>query len=286
MPRAIWRGAISFGMVSIPIRLFTATQSKTIRFNQLRRENMVRVRNKKWDPERDEEVADEEIVRGFEFSKDQYVVLEDEDFENLPVPSAHTVALTRFVEAGEITPAAYDKTYYLEPEEAGVKPFALLIRALEQQDLVAVGKIALRQRESLCALRPKDGHLLLTTLFYADEIRITPEIEIDDVEVGEAEIAMANQLIEMLRGPFEPGEHKDEYREALMERITAKVEGREFVEAKEAAPAEAVDLVAALKASIEAADGSAEAEAPAAKKPPAKKPSAKRTRKKKTAAKA
>lgn len=252
-PRAIWRGAISFGMVSIPVRIFTATQSKNIHFNQLHASDKVRIKQKKWCPEHDEEQADE-IVRGYEFSKGQYVIMEDDDFENLPVASQHSIDLTGFVQASEIDPVFYDKTYYLEPEETGVKPFALLIAALERKGLVAVGKLALRQREAPCAMRSSEGRLLLTTLFYADEIKVNPEIDVSEVEVSDTELEIALKLIDMLSKPFETGGLQDEYREALMDRITAKIEGREFVEAKAPAPVEAVDLVAALKASIEAAE--------------------------------
>ncbi len=285
-PRAIWRGAISFGMVSIPVRIFTATQSKNVHFNQLHADDKVRIRQKKWCPEHDEEVPADEIVRGYEFSKGQYVILDDEDFENLPVPSQHTINLTGFVQAQEIDPVFYDKTYYLEPEETGVKPFALLIEALASKSLVAVGKIALRQRESPCAMRAADGRLLLTTLFYADEIKVDPEIDISEVEVSEAELDIALKLIDMLSGAFDPSSFQDEYRDALMERITAKIEGREFVEAKAPAPAEAVDLVAALKASIEAAEKSAAGEpVPAVGEPKAKKAPSKGGAKKKSARK-
>jgi len=135
-PRAIWRGAISFGMVSIPVRIFTATQSKNIHFNQLHASDKVRIKQKKWCPEHDEEQADE-IVRGYEFSKGQYVIMEDDDFENLPVASQHSIDLTGFVQASEIDPVFYDKTYYLEPEETGVKPFALLIAALAVKFAIA-----------------------------------------------------------------------------------------------------------------------------------------------------
>ena len=283
-PRAIWRGAISFGMVSIPVRVYSATQSKSINFNQLHREDKVRVRQKRWCPEHDEEVTQDEIVRGYEFSKGQYVIMEDEDFENLPVASQHTISLTGFVQAGEIDPVFYDKSYYLDPEETGVKPFALLIQALEAKGLVAVGKIALRQREASCALGASEGRMLLTTLYQSDEIRVNPEVDISAVEVNDAELEIALKLIDMLSTKWDAETFADEYREALMERITAKIEGREFVEAKAPAPAEAVDLVAALKASIEAAeksagDGEAEAEpepAPAAKKAPKKKATRKR----------
>ena len=281
MPRAIWRGAISFGLVSVPVKLFTATQSKNVSFRQLHAEDKVRLKQLRWCPEHEREVPQDEVARGYEFAKDQYVVLEEEDFANLPVPSQHTVELTGFVERDEIDPAFYDRTYYLEPDETAVKPFSLLVRALNEKGLVGVGKLALRNRESVCALRASGQRLLLTTLFFADEIKIDSEVNLDGVEVAEAEMEIAYKLIDMLTGPFNPEQYTDAYRAALLERISAKIEGRETVEAKAVAPAQTVDLIAALKASIEAAETKSEeaaAAAPAGKKrAPARKKKTART---------
>jgi DNA end-binding protein Ku len=286
MARAIWRGVISFGMVSIPVRLFTATESKDIRFRQLHEETRQPVKQLRWSPELDREVGYDELLKGYEYAKDQYVIVDDEDFEKLPVPSKHTISLTAFVSNEEIDPIHYERSYYLEPDEAGQKPFALLLRSLEEQGLLAVGKVALRQKEHLCVLRPHDGLILLETLYYPDEIR-EPDgsIDVEGVEVSEQEMQMAAALIEMLRKPFDPEEYKDEYREQLMAMISAKLEGGEVVTGEESMPAAAsVDLMAALKASVEAAksrkaneasaNGASEAEAEA------EEPKAKRTRKK------
>ena len=286
MARAIWRGVISFGMVSIPVRLFTATESKDIRFRQLHEETRQPVKQLRWSPELDREVGYDELLKGYEYAKDQYVIVDDEDFEKLPVPSKHTIALTAFVANEEIDPIHYERSYYLEPDEAGQKPFALLLRSLEEQGLLAVGKVALRQKEHLCVLRPHDGLILLETLYYPDEIR-EPDgsIDVEGIEVSKQEMQMAAALIEMLRKPFDPEEYKDEYREQLMAMISAKLEGGEVVTGEESMPAAAsVDLMAALKASVEAAksrkaneasaNGASEAEAEA------QEPKAKRTRKK------
>lgn len=196
----------------------------------------------------------DEIAKGYEFAKDQYVILEDDDFENLPVASQHTIALTNFVPLEQIEPASFEKTYYLEPEETGTKPFALLIRALEEKGILAIGKLALRSRESLCALRASNNRLFLSTLFYADELKIDPEIDLSAVAVEQDELDIALKLIDMLTKPFQPEAETDQYRAALMERITAKIDGREIVEVKATAPAPSVDLIAALKASIEATE--------------------------------
>lgn len=289
MARAIWRGVISFGMVSIPVRLFTATESKDVRFRQLHEETNTPVKQLRWSPELDREVAYDEMVKGYEYAKDQYVIVDQEDFDKLPVPSKHTIDLTAFVSNDEIDPIHYERSYYLEPDEAGQKPFALLLRALEDKGLLAIGKVALRQKEHLCVLRPHDGLILLETLYYPDEIR-EPDgsIDVEGIEVSDQEMEMASALIDMLRKPFDPAEYQDDYREKLMAMISAKLEGGEIVTTEEETPAAAsVDLMAALKASVDAAkarktdapatNGSSEESDSAEAE---EKPKAKRTRKK------
>ena len=253
MPRPIWRGAISFGMVSIPVRLYTATESKDVSFRQLDREDRSRVRQLRWNMELDREVPYDQIVRGYEYAKDRYVVLENEDFDRLPLPSKRTIAIKAFVQLEEIDPAYHEKAYYLEPDEAGAKPFALLVRALEAKGLVAVAQVAIRNKERLCALRAGDNRILLETLYYPDEIRTAQLEPLDLAEVSEDELAMAFTLIGMLEKPFAPEEYHDEYREALMAVINAKLEGVELAEAAEPETAKIVDLMAALRASVEAA---------------------------------
>ena len=262
MPRAIWRGVISFGMVSIPIKLLTATESKDIAFRQLRRDTNTRIRQMRWDPVEEREIAFDEIVKGYEYAKDRYVVMEDEDFEKLPLPSKHTVELTAFVKEAEIDPIYYEKTYYLEPEETGLKPYSLLIRSMQQKELIAIAKIAIRNKERLCALRTRGDQLVLETLLFPDEIREPEAVAVADV--SEAEMDMALALIEMLEAPFDPSQYKDGYREALMEIITAKLEGEEVVTPEAPTAQPAVDLMAALRASVEAAKARKEGgEAPA-----------------------
>ena len=262
MPRAIWKGVISFGMVSIPIRLFPATESKDVGFRQLRRDTNTRVRMLRWDPVEEQEVPYDEIVRGYEYAKDRYVVLEEEDFEKLPLPSKHTVELTAFVEESEIDPVHYEKSYYLAPEEVGLKPYSLLIRAMQDKGLIAIAKVAIRTKERLCALRARGDQLILETLYYPDEIRDPGESFAVD-EVSDEEMEMARALIEMLEEPFDPEKYHDEYREALMTIIEAKLEGQEVAAPEAAAPQPAVDLMAALRASVEAAKARKESEAAA-----------------------
>ncbi|MCY3506111.1 MAG: Ku protein [Chloroflexi bacterium] len=259
MPRAIWKGVISFGMVSIPIRLFPATESKDIGFRQLRRDTNTRVRMLRWDPVEEKEVPYDEIVKGYEYAKDRYVVLDDEDLEKLPLPTKHTIELTAFVEESEIDPVHYEKSYYLSPEDAGLKPYSLLIRAMQAKGLIAIAKVAIRTKERLCALRARGDQLILETLYYPDEIRDPGESVAVD-EVSEEEMEMARALIEMLEEPFDPEKYKDQYREALMTIINAKLEGQEVATPEAAAPQPAVDLMAALRASVEAAKARKESE--------------------------
>lgn len=253
MPRSIWNGLITFGMVSIPVKLFVATESKDVTFHQLHASCHSRLKQLRWCPVCDREVTWDEIVRGYEYAKGQYVVLTDEDFEKLPLPSQRVIELSAFVNAEEIDPVYYEKSYYLEPDEAGIKPFALLMRALKEKGLTAIAKIAIRNKERLCALRPYDGTLMLETLYYPDELRVQRGVELPAVEVSERELAMAYQLIDLLAEPFDPEKYRDEYRAALMEIIDAKVQGQELVAPPPAAEAKVTDLMAALQASVEAA---------------------------------
>ena len=252
MPRSIWRGTISFGMVSIPVKLFTATESKDISFRQLHRDDNARVRQLRWCSLEDKEVAFDEIVRGYEYAKDSYVVLDDGEFEKLPLASKRTIDLSAFVRAEEIDAIFYEKAYYLEPDEAGAKPFALLVRALEEKRLTAIAQIAVRNKEQLCALRPHEGRIILETLHYPDELRMCNLEPLESAETSDAEMEMAFTLIDMLEQTFEPEQYRDEYRDALMTIINAKLEGQEVVEAEEPATAKIIDLMSALKASVEA----------------------------------
>jgi len=253
MPRSIWRGTISFGMVSIPVKLYTATESHDVSFRQLAGEDLKPIKYLRWSPTLDREVEFGEIKKGYEYAKDQFVILEDEDFEGLPVPSKHTIAITQFVEQSEIDPVFYEKPYYIDPDDAGVKPYALLLRAMEEKGLIAIGKLAMRQKEQLVAIRPHEGHMTVEVLLYPDEVRPYEGTDISDVTVSKDEMKMAFALIDMLHEPFDPAAFQDEYRDVLMNMITTKLEGGEVVStAEEPAPAQTVDLMAALRASIEA----------------------------------
>ena len=254
-PRSIWKGAISFGMVVIPIKLYPATQSKDFAFVQLHNTCHNRIRQRRYCPYHETYAELEEIVRGYEYGKDQYVVMEPSDFEDLPVPSTHTIEISKFVELSDIDPMYFERGYVLEPEAVGQKPFYLLKQALESTGRVAIAKVSLRQKEHLCCLRPYDRGLAMETMFYPDEIRATDELNFPDGEtlISDQEMAMATTLIDQLTGPFEPEQYRDDYREALQHLIEAKLTGADPVTAAPVpAKGQVVDLMEALKASIEA----------------------------------
>jgi DNA end-binding protein Ku len=278
MARAIWSGSISFGMVSIPVKLYGATESKDISFHLLHATCGTRLKQVRWCPTDDVEVPWSETVRGYEYAKGEYVTLTDEDFESLPLPSRHIIDLTAFVAEAEIDPVFYERSYYLEPDERAEKPYALLMRAMEKKGLTALATITIRKKEQLCAIRPKDGAIVLETLYYPDEVRQS-EVDLDGAKVSERELDMAFTLIELLRKPFEPEEYHDTYRETLGQLIEAKLEGREVVKAPPARDAKVIDLADALRKSVEAARKGGKSKT--ASKSPVRRParSARRTRK-------
>ena len=251
--RPIWRGAISFGMVSIPVGIYTAVSEKDIHFHRIHDKCGSRIKLQNFCPVCDRTVQTEELQRGYEVSKGAYVIIDDNDFEELPVPSKHTITVDRFVDATQISPTYFDTSYYLQPEEAGRKPYALLLAALKEKQMSAVAKVALRNKESLCLLMLDGEQILMETLFFPDEIRQPEELKLGHVKVDDKELKMALSLIDMLSGDFEPEQYQDEYREALMQRIEAKLQGREITEQPAAPAPQVIDLFDALKASLEAA---------------------------------
>lgn len=253
MARSIWNGVISFGLVSIPVGLHTATSEKDLRFNQLHKVCGTRIKQQKFCPTCDRTVEADEIERGYEVSKNQYVIVTDEDFEALPVPSKQTITVVAFVEQSQIDPIYYDQTYYLDPAETGRKPYALLMKVLQEKGVCAIGKIAVRNKENLCLIRPGSGTLVMETLFYPDEIR-KPETEgLDSIKVDDRELAMAKSLVDLLADDFHPENFQDEYRVALLERIEAKQHGGELKVSETPEPTTVVNLMDALKASLEQA---------------------------------
>jgi DNA end-binding protein Ku len=254
--RTIWKGAISFGLVTIPVRLYSATQEQDVSFHQVHRDDGGRIKYQRVCSVDGQQVAYADIAKGYELPTGEVVVLTDEDFADLPLASSKTVEVLQFVPLEQVDPMYFDSSYYLEPEDMGVKPYVLLRDALERSARVALVKVALRQRERLACLRSKEGVLVLETMLWPDEIR-TPDFGFlaDDVTAKPQELAMAESLIEALAGDFDPTEYHDEYRAALQQVIEAKVEGRQVVAPPGQATEEGgvVDLMAALRASVEAA---------------------------------
>ncbi len=270
MPRSIWKGTISFGMVALPVRLYLATETGSkISFNLLCPEHKARIKNKRWCPEGDHEIAWSDAVRGYEYEKGSYVVLEDNELDDLPLASSKSIDIAGFIKDEELPgPLYYQSAYYLEPEKSAQKPYALLRKTLEKTKRVAIAKFALRDRERLVSVRALEGALLMNTLHWPDEIRATDDLDLpDDVKVSAAELKMAENLVEMMATAFEPEDFKDEYKEAVLKVVRAKVEGREdLVEAPEAeAETTVVDLMAALKASVERAKAGEKKRKPASK---------------------
>ena len=254
MPRPLWKGAISFGMVTIPIKLYSATEEKDVHFNMLHAEDMSRIKLRRFCEEEEEEVSNDEIVKGYEITKGRYVIMEDEDFQKVPITTSRLIEIQEFVSLEQIDPIYYQKTYYLEPEEVGLKPFALLMKTLEETERVAIAKVAMRQKEQLCTLRIREGTIVLETMFYADEVRSAKDLAVpgDDIKVNDKELAMAKMLVDtMTSEDLDLSQYKDEYREALLEIIQKKAEG---IEIEEPAPvtAKITDLSEALRASVEA----------------------------------
>lgn len=253
MARSIWRGAISFGLVSIPIRLYTATESKDVSFHLLHKQCHSRIKQQRFCPYDETVIEWGDVERGYEYSKDQYVVLEEEDFENVPIATTKTIDISAFVGLEEVDPQYYERSYYVEPEDVGKKPYALLLRTLQETRRVAVAKVALRQKEQLCLIRPKDSVMVLQTMFYPDELKSEEELAIPgaDIAVDARELQMARSLVDMLAAEFDPTQYHDQYREALLSVIEAKVTGSAIAQAPPP-QGKVVDLMEALRASVEA----------------------------------
>ncbi|MEU4694495.1 Ku protein [Actinoplanes sp. NPDC023714] len=270
--RAIWKGAVSFGLVSIAVKLYSATEEKDIRFHQVHRTDGGRIKYQRTCSVDGEVVSYDDIAKGYDVGGGEMVILTDEDFADLPLSTSRAIDVLEFVPAEQIDPILFAKSYYLEPEGQAAKPYVLLRDALRDADRVAIVKIAIRQREQLATLRVRDDVLILNTMMWPDEVR-TPDFGFldEDIETRPAELAMASSLIDSMAGSFNADDFTDNYRAALQEVIDAKVEGREVVQPEEAeeAPAAAVDLMAALKASVERAK--AARSAPSEPAPPKKK---------------
>ena len=270
--RTIWNGSLSFGLVSIPVGLAVAQQRQDVSFRTLHRECGSPIKQKRWCPVHEREVEADELVKGWEFAKGQYVVVEDADLEAVELKRSRSIELVRFVPLAQVDPIYFDRGYYLAPaaDEVGRRPYALLVHALEETGMAAVGKFVLWAKENLCLVRSLEGALVLELLYYAEDIRSKAEITeaVGETSIKKPELAMARELVESLAGDFEPGDYANEYRGELRTMLQAKLEGHEIVAPEpqpEAAPV--IDLVAALKQSIAAAKTGKEA-APRRRSPP------------------
>lgn len=249
--RSIWKGSITFGMISIPVKLFPATNAKDVAFNTLHAECKSRMKQKRWCPTCDREVAPDEVVRAYEYVKDQYIEITDADLADLPLSSLRTIDLTTFVREAEIDRMYAEKTYWLEPEAVGAKPYALLHRTLLAKGVMGLGKLAIRQKESMVSLRADKptGALIVETMFYPDEMR---EIRLPELPpISEPELAMASMVVDALVEPFNADKYHDLYREALTDRIAAK--SGDLIAAKMPPAADGkqpIDLMAMLKQSL------------------------------------
>jgi DNA end-binding protein Ku len=297
--RSIWKGAISFGLVTIPVKLYSATEERDVSFHQVHREDGGRIKYKRVCTVDGEEVSYGDIAKGYDLGGGEMVILTDEDLAGLPLTTSRTIDVLQFVPLEQVDPIYFAKSYYLEPDRTGAKPYALLRDALQESGRVALVKIALRQREQLATLRVRDGVFVLETMLWPDEVRQADFGFLDEeISVRPQELAMAGSLIETLAGDFDPSQYKDGYREALQAVIDAKIEGREVVSPSEPenTGGAVLDLMAALRASVDAAKGrkpsapsdeeSEQSDSESDKKTPAKKTAKKAAAKKAGAQKA
>jgi len=258
MPRSIWTGAISFGLVTVPVKLYSAIDRKNVRFHQLSGKSGVRLQQKRIDPQSGEEVAYENVVKGYEIAPERYVVIEPGELEALEPKKTKTIEIEDFVELQQIDPIYYDHPYYLAPGPGGAKPYRLLLEAMRETDKVAIARVVIRSKEQLVAVRPVGDALGMATMLFADEVlspdRLDEVAEAAEVKVTKRELDIAKQLVESLAGDFEPEKYSDTYRSQVLEMIERKAQGEEIAvqPAAEEVAAPAPDLMAALKASLDA----------------------------------
>jgi DNA end-binding protein Ku len=251
MASTVWKGHLTFGLVSLPVKLFSAARSESVSFNQLHKADNSRVKQVLFCQHEDKPVPRNELVKGYEYEKDKYVVIDDEDVKKAAPKTARTMEILEFVKTGEVDPVYMESSYYMAPDEAGEKPYALLFEGLRRTGYVALAKIAMHNREHIVIIRPGANGMILHTMYYADEVRKIEEFRTDTSLIKDKELDLAKTLIDSLAAPFEPEKYQDTYRENLMTMIKAKVEGRQLVEApppEHLAPV--VDIMEALKMSL------------------------------------
>lgn len=260
-PRSIWKGQVGFGLVSVPVKMYSATEERTVHFNQLHRDCNTRIQVPKFCPTCDRKVEQAEIVKGYPVGDNQYVLMEDADFTALPVKSLKTIDVVAFVEGNQIDPRHYNKPYFLAPEDAGTKAFSLFLQAMGKVNMVGICKLGYREREHLATIRAFGGVILLQTLYYSDELRNADEVAPKLVDVSDREMEMAITLLQTLKTPnANLDQYQDEYRTALLDRIQAKLNGQPITLADAAPEEPKMDLVDALMASIDAEKKAKEAE--------------------------
>ena len=252
MATSVWKGHLTFGLVSLPVRLFTAARSESLSFNQLHKQDNSRIKQVIYCQTEDKPIPRDEIVKGYEYEKGKYVVIEDEDIKKVAPKTAKVMEIQEFVKAGDVDPVYLESSYYMAPDEGGEKPYALLFEALKETKYYAVAKIAMHNREHIVIVRPGERGMVLHTMYYADEVRRTEEFRTDTTKVSEREMNLAKMLVESLAAEFEPEKYHDTYRDNLRKMIDAKVEGHKVVETPETHIAPVIDIMEALKKSLEA----------------------------------
>ncbi len=293
----MWSGAISFGLINVPVKLYSAVSRKTVRFHQLAKDTGVRIQQKRIDPSTGEEVAYDDIVKGYELTKDRYVVITPEELEAIDPEKTRTIDIEDFVDLHDIDPVYYDHPYYLVPDKGAAKAYGLLLNAMKESEKVAIARVVLRTKENLVAIRPSGNVLLMETMIFADEVVPTDDIDdlptAKDLKASERELKMAQQLIDSLTSDFEPDKYQDQYREKVLDLVERKAAGEEIAIQPEAEKkTEVPDLMAALEASLAAVRSGSSDKADSSKdngkskgKSAAKKPAAKKSTPRKTPAK-
>ncbi len=252
MATSVWKGHLTFGLVSLPVRLFTAARSESLSFNQLHKHDNSRIKQVLFCQAEDKPIPRDEIVKGFEYEKGKYVVIADEDIKKVAPKTAKVMEIQEFVKAGDVDPVYLESSYYMAPDEGGEKPYALLFETLKQTKYYAVAKIAMHNREHIVIVRPGDRGMVLHTMYYSDEVRRTEEFRTDVSNVTEKEMKLAKMLVEALAAEFEPEKYHDTYRTNLQQMIDDKVAGNVIVETPEVQMAPVIDIMEALKRSLEA----------------------------------
>jgi DNA end-binding protein Ku len=278
MATTVWKGHLTFGLISIPVRMFAAARGERISFNQLHKECHSRLKQPLFCPVCNRQVERSEIVKGYEYEKDQYVLFSDEELDKIEPPSAKVMEILEFVKLSDMDPLYFDSSYYVSPEDAGVKAYQLLMKAMEESGYGAIAKLTMHQREHIVIIRPSATKgMTLHTMFYSNEIRAAEALPIDKIELKDQEKTLAQQLIQSLAAPWQPQKYRDEYQENLKAMIAAKLKGQEITEVAQPHMAPVIDLMEALKKSLAEKKAAPAAAAPAGpvavpsgKKPPAR----------------